>query len=216
MNLGVVIKIKRKKAIIVTETGEFKAVNARNGMFLGQKILFDQQDVIENNRNGIGLAYSAAIAGMVAVFVFMFTYFGLHNFNGTFAYVDVDINPSVEFAVNRDGIVVNAEPLNDDGRKVLEELIYKDALLEDVILDLVDKSRKYGFIEDNDRKNIILISAALNSDEQEQRNDFEKKLVDNLMPELENLDVNIEMRLSLPQKSKGRRHRKTKCPWVSI
>jgi len=71
MNLGVVIKIKRKKAIIVTETGEFKAVNARNGMFLGQKILFDQQDVIENNRNGIGLAYSAAIAGMVAVFVFM-------------------------------------------------------------------------------------------------------------------------------------------------
>jgi len=61
-----------------------------------------------------------------------------------------------------------------------------------------------------------MISAALNSDEQEQRNDFEKKLVDNLMPELENLDVNIEMRLSLPQKSKGRRHRKTKCPWVSI
>jgi len=29
----------------------------------------------------------------------------------------VDINPSVEFAVNRDGIVVNAEPLNDDGEK---------------------------------------------------------------------------------------------------
>jgi len=210
MNLGVVIKIKRKKAIIVTETGEFKAVNARNGMFLGQKILFDQQDVIENNRNGIGLAYSAAIAGMVAVFVFMFTYFGLHNFNGTFAYVDVDINPSVEFAVNRDGIVVNAEPLNDDGRKVLEELIYKDALLEDVILDLVDKSRKYGFIEDNDRKNIILISAALNSDEQEQRNDFEKKLVDNLMPELENLDVNIEMRFVIASKEQRKKAQENK------
>jgi len=37
MNLGVVIKIKRKKAIIVTETGEFKAVNARNGMFLDKR-----------------------------------------------------------------------------------------------------------------------------------------------------------------------------------
>ncbi|WP_273481081.1 anti-sigma-I factor RsgI family protein [Acetivibrio straminisolvens] len=205
MNLGVVIKIKKKKTIIVTETGEFKAINTRDGMFLGQKIIFSQQDVIEDNKKSSGLMYSAVVAGVVAVFVFMFTYFSLLNFEATFAYIDVDVNPSVEFAVNRDGIIIGAEPLNEDGKKILEELTYKDTLLEDAILDLIDKSRKYGFITEDDKKNIVLISAVLYSEEPKEKNDFEDKLVYNLMSDFKSLDVNIEMRFVFASKEQRKK-----------
>ncbi|MEC4175454.1 hypothetical protein VIN30_03200 [Adlercreutzia sp. R7] len=38
------------------------------------------------------------------------------------AYVDIDVNPSIELTVNPLGIVIAAEPLNDDGRVVLDEV----------------------------------------------------------------------------------------------
>lgn len=210
MNLGVVIKIKEKKTIIVTETGEFKAVKTRDGMFLGQKILFGQQDVIENSKKGIGFMYSAVIAGIAAVFVFMFTYFSMFNFGDAFAYIDVDVNPSVEFAVNRDGIVLSAEPLNEDAKKILEELTYKDELLEDVILDLIDKSRKYGFIAKDDKKNIVLISAALNSEGAKEGNNFEYKLIHNLVSDFKSLDMDIDMRFVVASKEQRRKAQENK------
>ncbi|HOM03167.1 MAG TPA: cellulose binding domain-containing protein [Acetivibrio sp.] len=212
MNLGVVIKIKKNKTIIVTETGEFKAVSTRDGMFLGQKILFGQQDVIEADKKFTGFMCPAVIASAVAVFVFVFAfaYFGLLNFDNTFAYVDVDVNPSIEFAVNRDGIVIGAEPLNEDGKKILEELTYKDTLLEDVILDLIDKSREYGFITSDDKKNIVLISAVLSSDEHNEKISFENKLVSNLMSNFESLDVDIEMRFVVASKEQRKKAQESK------
>lgn len=52
------------------------------------------------------------------------------------AYVGIDVNPSLELAVNRLGTVVGAEALNDDGARVLDAVALDGRPYEEALADL--------------------------------------------------------------------------------
>lgn len=85
----------------------------------------------KRRRNRILGRSLAAAAACVAVICALF---GMNTLNATpTAFVDIDVNPSIELQINRYNKVVGAEAYNDDGRSVLDRvslggLDYREAL----------------------------------------------------------------------------------------
>jgi len=63
------------------------------------------------------------------------------------AYVSVDINPSVEFGVNRWDRVVTAQALNEDGEALLAGLGWEGRPLGDVLDDVASAAVDLGYLE---------------------------------------------------------------------
>ena len=64
-----------------------------------------------------------ALAAVAACLILALAGFGLvAAYRHPVAYIGIDVNPSIELAVNCFDIVVAAEPLNDDGRALLEDV----------------------------------------------------------------------------------------------
>ncbi len=64
-----------------------------------------------------------ALAAVAACLILALAGFGLVTaYRHPVAYIGIDVNPSIELAVNCFDIVVAAEPLNDDGRALLEDV----------------------------------------------------------------------------------------------
>lgn len=64
------------------------------------------------------------------------------------AYVGVDVNPSVEFAVNAFGTVVAVDPLNDDGSAVLEGANLTNKAYADALGDLLSSDAMASYLQD--------------------------------------------------------------------
>jgi len=194
-SIGIVLKIKGKKSIIATEDGTFIEINTREGMFLGQKIIYSQQEIIQKRKNDLSHALPA-IASIAALFILMFSYFKFFYLGAPFAYVDIDINPSMEFAVDNKGIVISEQPLNDEAENLMTGVTYEGKHIENAIVDLIKRSKEHGYLNDDGEKDIILISAAIANRKEVNDNDYRitKEIIYNLRADLARLNQNIDMR----------------------
>jgi hypothetical protein len=179
----------------VTETGLFEEINTREGMFIGQKIIYSQQDIMQKRRIDINYIYPV-IASIAAVFVLLFSYFNLFYSDAPFAYVDIDINPSIAFSVDNKGIILSEQPLNQEAIKLMTGVKYEDKHLEDAIIDLIKKSKEYGYLKEDEEKDIVLISAAIDNRKGINDNDYRviNELVNNLRSDFNRLNQDIDIR----------------------
>lgn len=69
---------------------------------------------------GKKLAYGAAICCSLILAVGIFGFYSAYT--SPASYVSIDINPSMELALNRYNIVINAKGYNDDGNEALEDI----------------------------------------------------------------------------------------------
>lgn len=65
------------------------------------------------------------------------------------AYVGVDVNPSLELSVNAFGTVLAAQPLNDDGQAVLQEVSLEGESFEDALAALLSSGGIAAYAGDN-------------------------------------------------------------------
>jgi hypothetical protein len=77
-----------------------------------------------------------------------------------YAYVDIDINPSLEVSISKGNKVLSVEAKNEDGRVLLENLKLEGKKLEVAIDEIFNKSEDSGYIKPQE-DNYILISATL-------------------------------------------------------
>lgn len=157
---GTILELKRNRAIIMTNECRYVYIKRRPKMFVGQQVVFFESDLIKPRMavfKYVGIAASIAV-GFLLIFV---SYFRLIENRNIYAFVNVDINPSVEIAVDQEKVVLWAKPINEDGKTLLNTLKLKGESLEDAIKDIVDQSRKNGIIKE-ETDNYILISVSLN------------------------------------------------------
>lgn len=165
-SLGVILKLKSDRVIVMTDKLDFVELNLKPGMLRGQKISFTSSDLyhsgIRSLRHNKALKAVSAIASVAAVFAFLFIgYTALFSTN-EFAYVDIDINPSVEIAIDKNENVLKAKALNSDGQVLLDTVKLKNIELSDAVTLLLDKSKEIGFISTNNNK--VILSTSINSD----------------------------------------------------
>ncbi|WP_010251305.1 anti-sigma-I factor RsgI family protein [Acetivibrio cellulolyticus] len=164
-SLGVILKLKKNRVIVMTDKLDFIELNRKPGMIRGQKVCFNEFDLYNSSFWGNGyinvIKKISAVASIAAVFVLLFIGYRFLFVANEYAYVDIDINPSVEMAIDKDENILKTKALNSDGQTLLDAAKVKNMALNDAVALLLSKSKEIGFL--NSVNNKIILSTTFNS-----------------------------------------------------
>lgn len=180
---GSILELKRSFAVVMTEDCRFVYVKRQEEMFVGQQIRFSEKDIFKSRKNI--LKYTKLVACFfIVIFVSSISMSSLKIYSNenVYAYVDIDINPSLEVSIDKNNKVLSAKFINEDGKVLLQDLDLKGKTLEVAIDEIINKARDNGYIK-SEIDNYILISASLNPESIEYKNNLseEEEKLSNLM-----------------------------------
>lgn len=119
-----------------------------------------QEEGINMNKNNKFKLWSKKWGSLVAVFVLLVvaTFSGgiYYSAHAEEANVTFDVNPSVKISLNKNNRVLEANPLNDDGKAILADMDLKNVDLDVAVNALLGSMVKNGYL--SDVANSILVS----------------------------------------------------------
>lgn len=185
---GSILELNNKKVIVMTDKCDFITIKRTPDMYLGQQLTFSEAKSSMRTggyiRNNITFA-----AGILVLALLSVLYLQVFNSGNAFAYIDLDINPSMEFAVDDASRVLSVKALNSEAVPLLKELELKDMPVKAAIAKVLDSSTTSGYISPG-KINEVLISAALESAKNSSASDKEKTL-SVILSDIESLSIKV-------------------------
>jgi len=177
VRLGIVYEIHSSKVVVLTPDSEFLVIKRSKDMRLGQQVKFNIQDVKKTMKPVY--KYVSIASSVAAVFVLLFLYFRVPFYDNVYGYIGVDINPSIEFVVDKEFEVLQTKALNSDAKSIIEGLDVEGKDAYTAINVFIDKCEENGFITSKE-DNIVLVSASLDDKNRrsEDIKDLDKFLID--------------------------------------
>lgn len=145
---AVIVEIKDKYAAILSDDGCIKKI-ANQNYVIGQVI-----ELKEEKTRPIGKRFLAVAISVTAVFA-LFTVSAWAYFT-PYYYVSLDVNPSIEYTVNRFDRVIGVEGANEDGEAVLESLQLQNAPIEDAINDTINQLATENYLNGTEQGGIVI------------------------------------------------------------
>ncbi|MDA8442469.1 MAG: anti-sigma factor domain-containing protein [Peptococcaceae bacterium] len=148
---GVVAQIEKNNFILITPQGEFvKARAAGRKPNLGQEI--------EGEHFAPAWRKLALAAAAVLLIGLMLPFYPLLTASAQpAAYVSLDINPSVELGVNKQGSVIEVKAFNQAGKALLDGPGVAQTNVYQAVQNLVSKAIQAGYIQQS-ASNLLVIS----------------------------------------------------------
>lgn len=168
IRVGTIMEMEEKKVLVITADFDMVYLKRKPDMFLGQQIRFKKSEVGSINssmRKYIPLAASVAAVFVLAM-VLYFQIFKSGSLMNTYAFVDIDINPGIEFMIDNDNMVLKTSSFNREAEELLKQLKLENLSVDEALSAVLDKSGKAGYIKAG-MKNTVLVSAALNEESKE-------------------------------------------------
>lgn len=167
MYKGLVLKIKKHYAVVLTKENDYKKIIVKDGLFVGQKILFLEEDIIPVEiRQSVNTMRKKVLALATTAAMVMIMILG-SNFMpiSTYALISIDINPSLDIRIDKDQNVIEIIPLNDDANN-----IYNDDMIGTNIFNVIDEmllnAETLNYL--TEENNHILISSANLNDKKDE------------------------------------------------
>ena len=121
------------------------------------------ENALSNNTTKTGFKFKRFItAAAVFVLFVMLSIGGYVYYDTPINYICMDINPSVELGVNRFGMVVDAEGINEDGRKLLATENLLNTKYQNALGSLIILASQNGYISQNGSTVIAITSLSDN------------------------------------------------------
>lgn len=158
MNKGIVMDIKKHSVVVLTPNGEFITCKRKgDSCMIGEEISFEEQ---EQRASRFSIPYFLKPASLLAAcFLCGLLFFYNQPEEKVFAYVSVDINPSLEASVTKDLRVIDLRACNDDGRRILKEMKrWENKHLQDVIRTIIKQSQEDKYLTND--KQVMLTAIA--------------------------------------------------------
>lgn len=188
---GLVMDIKGKHAVIMTSDGKFLNVKKPSSVTsIGDEITSQVIDAGTNNLIRYALV-AAAIMLLLVPFIYM------KQAYATVAYINVDINPSLEMGINKFNKVNEVIPLNDDAKKLLSEVSIKGLNIKDAINKVISGANSMGFISNEKANNIEIAIVKLKD---KQVNISENELVDDAKDTVSHMDIDATIKVQKTDK----------------
>jgi hypothetical protein len=156
MNRGVVLSIDSAYAIVFTRDCHLVKIPPRQGLRLGQEVsLVNPNDRVHERSHifrplvAIAAALFAIVAGVLISQSVLAT--------RTYAVLSVDVNPSLQFSLNKDLLVMEVEALNEDASRLLIKEDYKGLTWQEAVDKWVICLQENGYEEISD----VLVSAVM-------------------------------------------------------
>lgn len=156
MSKGIVMERHRTYSIVMTSDGGFHKVKPVKDAGIGTEVSYEV--LVSKKKNIVYFQHhkpAKYIAIACVLILFVMPFYFLIGQSKTYAYVNLDINPSLEIELNKDLQVVSISPLNDDAETLVKQLShYKDKKIEQVIEQIMNKSDTLGLTKSG--KNVLV------------------------------------------------------------
>ena len=141
----------------------------------------NKKSILRNFTRIAGIA-----AGFILIFIFVeffYTGEGEQKGLGEFAYIDLDINPSITFVLNENGMVNNINLLDDNDEYSIRDMDLNGRYFANAFEIVIEKIEEKGYFEEE--KMNVFMSATLNDEDDTVG---EEKLVEQLLSAKDSLD----------------------------
>lgn len=186
---GIAMEDGKKKFGVLLPDGSFVMIKSDSVSKIGKEIVFHESQIVDLKRQlNFKIFYSAA-AVFVMLLVSMAVFVNDTVDKNIYAYIDVDINPGMEFYIDDKHTVIGTKALDKEGSDVLKNLSLKGFDIEEAIIEAVNKAESIGYIKDG---GAVLISGCIDkSNTNHQASDF-YNLSEGLKGKFKTEDVRIE------------------------
>ncbi len=150
---AVIVEIKGRSAAVLYDDGQIAEVRNQN-YTIGQVI--EIKEFIKRKRRFIPIAAAAA------VLMLMFST-GAYAYYTPYSYVSLDVNPSIEYSLNRFDRVLKVTGVNDDGKEIVKELSLErlgNKKIDEAIALTIKQIEEEGFFEGNLEGGIVISTSA--------------------------------------------------------
>lgn len=158
---AVVVELNKGKATVLSDDGCVATIK-NNNYEIGQVIQMSSPKIGLNKKISV-------IAASAAAFVLLGI--GGWAYASPYTYVSVDVNPSIEFMVNRFDRVLSVKAVNDDGEELLNNISLED-LKNKTIYDALAKSvaqiSESGYFDGDIEGGIVITTSSENADRAEE------------------------------------------------
>ena len=181
---AVILEIRDELAAVMSDDGRIWKVK-NHEYTVGQEIEMKKQ-ITRSSRKLI--AWAAAAAALVLT-----CGTGALAYYTPYSYVSLDVNPSIEFTLNRFDIVLCANPVNDDGQEILNGLpldTLANLPIEQAISVTVDQISQEGYFDGEGGGGIVVATSA---EDQEKADELAADLQENVEQETQENGDEVEV-----------------------
>jgi hypothetical protein len=139
---------------VLTPDGKFLHAHKRNQAYsIGEEILFFPIEIPKRNSH-FSFIHLFKIKPLPVAFVALLFLLGslipIYQTNKAYAYMSIDVNPSIELGVNKKMQVVKLTPFNQDGKKIISQLSnWKKEEVSQLAQDILKEMNKQGYLKEN-------------------------------------------------------------------
>lgn len=150
------MEVQKDCIIVLTDSNNYLKLKKKSNIDIGKKIMFIEEDIIKKQKKSIRplIGIAAAIILLITTVIGQYGMELIDGFNA-YAIVSVDINPSLEFQIDKKEIVKKIKALNNDGEELLDEKMI-GMKIEEAILYSIKTAFNKKYI--NNANNVVLIS----------------------------------------------------------
>ncbi len=174
MKTGIIMEINERFLTLLTPEGEFLRARKQDRVYvIGQEIDFFPLEQ-ENGKKSSSLPifnvfrgkaiFAAAFALLLAVVSFL----PFYQSEEVYAYMSIDVNPSIELGVNEKHQVIELVPYNEDGKLIVEKIKkWKKENIQAVAEKILHQLKEQGYLKENKE----MVIAAVYADEEKNKED---------------------------------------------
>lgn len=150
---GIVIKTKGRFMWVATEDRQFLRLPVpKDGVSQGQEVWVDPSEEISSAYH-----YKALAAGIILLLLVGTVFAAVFPGEKAVAHLALDINPSMELAINRHNLIIETVPLNEDAELLLKDLPLKNKEVYEALKLLIHQAQTAGYLTP-DKDNLILLT----------------------------------------------------------
>ena len=112
---AVIVECSNGAAVALCDDGTFRKLKNK-GYFIGQELL------IKHKPSANRMVQKLSICASLALVLLSFAGIGSHSLAEPYSYVSLDINPSIEYALNRYDKVISVSGINNEGQQVVSSI----------------------------------------------------------------------------------------------
>jgi hypothetical protein len=203
---GIIMEVDKRFLTILTSDGEFmRARNLNKNYQIGQEIDFIP---IEQGKMKKLFSFSPfqsfkgkiVVPTALALILLMISILPFQQNNQVYAYLSIDINPSLELGINENCQVIELIPYNEDGKKIVSELKdWKKKDVQDVTSEIMDQIRRQGYIKENHK---VVLSTVYVETDRKNLNIHMQKEMEEVRESVQKEDLNVTLVNATPEDRK--------------
>lgn len=162
---GLIIDISDDYAIVLTDKVEYYKVVKKENLSLGENIIFLEDDIYIDKIKNIKkiVSYAAVLLLIIISSVFIpNANKKIEYINAPVAIISLDINPSVEYEIDKNNRLINYTEKNEDASLIVnKEMIGKE--IKDILYETIENAKEFNYLKSNDDFVIIGVGLIDNS-----------------------------------------------------